>query len=259
MLIASNYADIQIFDPKTHAVIGRIDDGLAPRGLFVDTDGTLYAADSYANQVSAYPIGAQTPSAIYSGTGQDVYDVAKCKDGTLYAAAFGASVAVYANGSTTPTWYITDSDASGYSAVACDPASNVFVAYNSISSGKGMVKEYPPLGKGHGKLLPMQGGSFSILTVDSEDDVVFLEANQDITFWKPGRKSPYRTISTFDQQYTSVTALRFAREERRLWVYADISNNFSAFEIDARSGKILNTVPTRGSEFGMAVYPSDAF
>jgi hypothetical protein len=262
LVYISDNSQILVFDAQSGKQTDSITDGISgPTGLNVNAKGDLYVANSSNNTGTVYPFGTKSPSITYTGD-TNPWDIDRCTDGTAYIADLsGDNVAVYENGSETPTRYFEDSDAEYFFDSECGPSDHVYVAYYSRSTGKTQVKKYGPYGKGKPVLLPMQGGFRSPMIVDIHDDVIFGNVDDEtIEFWAPGGTKPYKTITTFDQPGWVIQYLRFAAGEKKLWAQISEGGGTYAYEIDVASGAIEITLPyvSKGGP-GIAVYPSDAF
>ena len=133
--------------------VGQITNGLVePQGLFVDTKGSLWVANT--SNVLVYPRGSLSPSKTLSDSVGFPIDVTVCPDGSAYVADLydnsnsnHASIQVYAPGSTTPTGNLDYANDFRNPFLTCDAAGNIFVALlTGDTVGDGLVIEFP-----HGK------------------------------------------------------------------------------------------------------------
>jgi streptogramin lyase len=123
--------NVLIYDLALFAVpqIGSITTGIrGPRGLFLDTAGTLYVANTGGGSVTLYPAGATTPSLTLSqGLSQPVY-AAVDGQGNVWVTSRGTqpSIVKYPPGQTTPSQTITDSLIQLPEQLAFDSAGNMY-------------------------------------------------------------------------------------------------------------------------------------
>lgn len=262
IVYVSDNSQVLIYDAQSNSEIGSISQGIGgPTGMDVDSAGNLYVANSNAGDGVAFAYGASSPFATYTNPGGNPWDITKCPDGTVYIAPLSSSsVAIYANGSLTPTGSITNGDDEQNYAVHCDPSSNVYVEYYSKKKSAARVTEYGPGGTGSGTLLGMSGGGRSSMTIDQNADVVFSnDTVNDIEFWAPGASSPYKTLTTFEG-VGIIQYLKFGAGESLLWAQVSEGGGTYAYAIDPGSGAIQEQLPyVAAGGPGLAVYPADVF
>jgi hypothetical protein len=158
LLYMSSWATSSVIEVLTMSglQVGQIENGIAtPSGLFVDTNGNLWVANT--TNVVVYPHGGLSPSKTLSDPTGPPTDVTVCPNGTAYVADLydtsngdQSSIQVYAHGSTKPTGNLTYPNDFRNPYLTCDAAGNVFVALLAGQSvGDGRVVEFP-LGKQQG-------------------------------------------------------------------------------------------------------------
>jgi streptogramin lyase len=262
VVYVSDNSQVLIYDSATQTQIGTISQGIGgPTGEDVDASGNLYVANSNDGNGVEFLAGQSSPANTFSSPGNNPWDITKCPDGTVYVAPLGSQdVAIYANGSSSPTGTIANSDSGGNFAVHCDPSANVYVLYYSDQYGAARVKEYGPGGAGKGTLLGPSGGSRSSMTIDQAADVVFAnDTTNGIEFWAQGGTQPYKVLTTFEGigilQY-----VKFDASEALLWVQVSQGGGTYAYGIDPGNGTIVYQLPyVSAGGPGLAVYPADSF
>jgi hypothetical protein len=109
-----------------------ISDGISsPRGVTIDSHGTLYVASaaSGSGYVAEYPLGQTSPSAILSGLSEP-NDIAINPNGDVYVSNDGtpASIVVYKAGKTKPYRYIVGKHIQVPWQIFFDPTGDLYMA-----------------------------------------------------------------------------------------------------------------------------------
>jgi hypothetical protein len=109
-----------------------ISDGInSPRGVTIDSRGTLYVANaaSGSGYVAEYPLGQTSPSAVLSGLSEP-NDIAINPNGDVYVSNDGtpASIVVYKAGKTKPYRYIVGKHIQVPWQIFFDPAGDLYMA-----------------------------------------------------------------------------------------------------------------------------------
>jgi len=214
---------IEIFlrDDPSKGPIDHISKIIAPDGIFVDSQGTLYATTAWGsgnNSVWAYKRGAHKPFRIYSGA-YCAFDVVAGDDGTVYIAdACGGPhtrgcVLVYAPGQTKPSRAFFPGGAPY--CLTLDAKNNLYVGYNSDGSYWGQVKRYRP-GANHGvDLIPNNTVFFVTSIAVDEHGALLVAGNRVINVFTQKDKPPSRVIKTGQTYPQSFT---FDRRENVIYV-----------------------------------------
>ena len=133
-----------------------------PQGLAVDSLGTLYVANTSANNVTEYLQGATGPFKTISTGLQDPAGVVVDANGTIYVgnrnlSAHEAFIQEYAHGSRSPTATIVfpKEDLPQIGGIAVDKALNLYVEF-SFNNGPSTVTKFAP-GSTHGNNLALNG------------------------------------------------------------------------------------------------------
>jgi hypothetical protein len=125
---------------KLHpAPIGTITAGISgPEGLWVDSRGVLYVANSGNSTVTEYLPGALAPfRTLQNGHGGSPIAVTTDSNGTVYVTNAGSimpatgTITEFARGSTTPTLTVSDPGFAFMGGAAIDPKGNLLVAYET--------------------------------------------------------------------------------------------------------------------------------
>ena len=131
-----------ILKNTTYKNVGTISKGLvSPDGDFVDTSGNLYVADYDGVDVQEYKPGGKSPTFTYSAGMTDPVNVSVDARGNVYEADYdGHLVNEYSQKNDT----VINSCplAGGAEGVAVDGNNDVFVDYNLMPSGPGLIVEY---------------------------------------------------------------------------------------------------------------------
>jgi hypothetical protein len=137
-VVAPQYAAVEVYDPAHLAAgpCGQVTGVRSPQGIFVDADANLWVADAAAQNVYEFSPGVQQPVQTLSdpnGVPNDV--VVDAASGTVYVVDYqnnvnpNTLVELYANGSTTPTGTLSDSNARNGGYAAVDNAGNLYVTF----------------------------------------------------------------------------------------------------------------------------------
>ena len=176
---------------KPGSPVGMITTGISsPLGNCTDAASNLYVTNIGNNTVTVYAKGKTSPSKTLSSGLSGPIGCAVGKDGTLYVSEYSADTVVeYDKGKTSPSRTITV--AGGAEGVALDSKNNLYVSYNSNSTGTGQVEKFAP---------KKTTGTVLGLSVQFAGDLKFNKANvmlledqiaQAVEFFKP----PYKTSS----------------------------------------------------------------
>lgn len=215
--------------------------GLGPTlGLFVDGDRNLYVAQQGAVlEFSSRGKRIRT----YDDSGHDPLGVAKCPNGTLYAAnSEGGTISVYAPGATAPTGTIVDLNAQVFH-LACDAKNDIFV---TVGGKPGQVDEFTSDSTQPVNLpisLPFPEG----VQVDTAGDVVVANSAS-IDFYHVGESKAFKSIAVRG----GALELSFERGDRQIWE----TNGSNLNRYSLATGKLTDGI--RGSGFGgLAASPPD--
>jgi DNA-binding beta-propeller fold protein YncE len=136
--VSSNTQTVLIYDVgrKVLGRCGSISGFASPQGIFVDQHANLWVAASIGKQVYEFAPGHSSPSKTLSDPHGQPMDVAVDEtSGTVYVTDYvndmdkTVVVEVYANGSTTPTGTLNDSNMRNASSVAVDRDGNVYATF----------------------------------------------------------------------------------------------------------------------------------
>jgi hypothetical protein len=260
-LFVSNFYASQILIYPAHvqnpAPTGSITNGISNSyNLAVDQSGTLYVQNNN-NTITEYPEGKTDPSktlnepVIGYGTG---ICVTVGSDGTVYSADhLVGQVYEFKNGSTSPSTTLYVSEAFG---LALDSKNNLYVGWSNSSSGAtGHVMKFKAGGTtGHdlGITVKLSGG----LAVDSHDNLlVGDQGNQVIDIFKPGKTTPFRTISTspyYPYQFA------FDRKEHYLYLVSGTPAAVYVYDYATGAPAWTDSQGLKGSGYaeGVAVFPA---
>jgi sugar lactone lactonase YvrE len=218
--------------------------GLQPSiGLFVDERRHLYVAQTGA--VVEFAPGATKPAKTYDDAGHDAAGVARCPNGTLYVAnSDGATISVYANGSTEPTGILDDKGTQVFH-LACDSANDVFV---TVAGKAGQVDEFVA-GSTEATNLPISLDFPEGIAIDRAGDVVVANAGKGaVEFFHVGSSEPFEAIAIPHVPLE----LSFGRNDDAVWVTTN--RGLERYRLaDGRRTALITTV-----EFaGIAASPPD--
>jgi hypothetical protein len=177
----------------------------------IDAHKNVYFADSYTTWVYEYAPGTNAPMKSFA-TAYTPSSIA-LRGSTLYVfegqeSGDVADIAIYANGSTTPTSHLTDGNVQYPSGLAVDKAGNVFVGYMgpSFTSGIGEFVK----GKGAMKILNSSVLPLA-MAIDGAGNLLVDEAAKGsastIAIYPPGSTTPSKSIRNLPWLYQfSLTA-----------------------------------------------------
>ena len=209
-------------------------------GFFVDRARHLYV--SQQGKVLEFSTSGQQIRT-YDDSAHDPLGVAKCPNGTLYAAnAEFNTISVYAHGSTTPTSTIVDYGAQVFH-LACDRKNDVFV---TVGGKSGQVDEFPA-GSTQPVNLPISLFFPEGIQADDAGDVVVANSAS-IDFYHVGDSQPFKSIAVPG----GALELAFERGDAQVWE----TNGTNLLRYAVATGKLTKTIS--GSYFGgLATSPSD--
>ena len=172
---AGNQIDIFPLTFRNEPQIGTITTGVdGAFTLYIDRNETLYVVNQGNSTVTAYPYGATSPSATYSGGLDTPAYVALDASGDLFVSNWNnGTVVEFANGSTSPTETL-QTPGIGTAGLAFDQLGNLYVAYwTDVSANNGRIEEFPP-GSAQGQTLGMSIHRPSGLFVDKSGNIIAL-------------------------------------------------------------------------------------
>jgi hypothetical protein len=148
-----------------------------PQGIFVDAHGTLYVANSGANDVLEFKRGASSPFKVLTDYGWQAEDVTVCPDGTVYVANIlksgggSGDIEVYDDGSRNPTRSLNWNGGGFFFFLTCDAHGNLFAAL--VPGTTGTVVEFPHGKQSGAMMLPIfWGGNPSGITADPSGNLL---------------------------------------------------------------------------------------
>lgn len=220
--------------------IGTIVDGInLPAGLALDSNRTLYVANSGNNTVTAYPEGQKSPSVTYTDGIGTPQGVAVGPDGTLYVAnetgsSSGAgTVTEYPPGSTSPSLTISLPGELAF-AVALDSSGQLYVSWFSLSSYGIQVYRYAA-GSSTGTNLNLDLPTYTFpayqLAFDDRGRLVVpcesLDHNPPKYFalFKPGESKPVRKLR-FGGLLDVVGGLAFSKRQHIFFAASENLNDW---------------------------------
>lgn len=185
-----------------------------PKGLAVNSAGTLYATDYSTDKVYAFPRGKSQPSESYpQPSGLYPVSVAIGGDGTMYVADQGQGtssttpvyVEVYPKGSKKPKRQIKETGGSvAVARVALDGANNLYLSYLTSASGSVLaVTKFAP-GSSHGQTIVLDPTNQSYtggFGVDHQGNLLVSPVSVKpsglvgIGVYPPGKSTPSRILS----------------------------------------------------------------
>jgi hypothetical protein len=208
---------------------GSISNGLnAPWGLSVDSNRTLYVANSGNGTVTVYPYGSSAPSMTYSnGVHEPLYALADGA-GHLYVSGRDPAhhnrrrvveYAIGANALIKST--LLGSEADG---MTLDAQGNLYVAYRHLGTNCS-IAEFGP-GLTNKKLLGMVIQKPQGLVIDSSGNLVVVESVLDnIDVFQPGATTPSVTVTISGADHLAELAMQ--SNETTLWVSTEDGKVYS--------------------------------
>jgi DNA-binding beta-propeller fold protein YncE len=254
-LFVADYQTSQVFIypagvPKP-APVGSISKGVShPLGLAVDRQGTLYVQNGN-DTITEYPDGGKQVSKTLTEVGGSDGSVAVGSDGTVYAAGV-ARVLEFVDGSTKPKQTLRVSEVVG---LALDGKNDLYIENRPCAIGcePGNVFEFEP-GSRRRKNLGLAASVIAGLAVDEHGDLLvggFQATSTGVLIFKPGSKTPFRTIDT-ERHMPYQFAL--GRDEKHLYLSHGFDAQVNVY--DYATGALAWTV-TQGltSASGVALSP----
>jgi hypothetical protein len=238
------------------ALLGSVSGGIVnSAGIGTDTNGNIYVANRVFNGTfSVFKRGAKQPfESLVQPSGrnyQDAYPSGVCtaKDDTVYGVWGGSSgppfVAVYKNGSTTPTSVLLGPpDAANMIACALDPNGNLFVTYyfNTTNNQYGSVLEFKAA-SGSGTDLGFSWGNVTGIATDSNGNIVVAASppkfglDQAVLVIKPGSHKPLRVLLEVD---TGRAYFGVAFDASRKFLYVVNPTEVKYLKLDYATGKVV--------------------
>jgi len=188
--------------------IGAIKSGISfPQGLFIDSRGVLYVANSRA--VTEYKPGALTPFRTLTGVNGGV-SLTVDSSGTVYAGQncsivpAGGSIAVFEHGSTVPTRSIALQECSFMGGLTIDRAGNLIASFFQYPAKILHVQRFAP-GSSTGVETGIQGIAEigATLVIDRAGNL-YADGPASVNVYAPGAKTPTRSITTGVQSPTGI-------------------------------------------------------
>jgi YVTN family beta-propeller protein len=246
---------VRVFDPATGAVLSTITSGLAgPYGLAEDKSGNLYVANFFGGNVTVYGLNATTPSRTLVDGGESPTDVAVRNDGTIYVVNLYGDVEVYAPGSNSPAYRLTNSNLLHCYGVALDTKSNVYVSGRDGGNQSHVVKFKK--NKTTGTDLGLTGLTLAYgLVFDNLNNLTVVDTlAPDVALYPAGATSPSVVFGNTGQP--SFAALDKARAN--LYVGDLFGDDVAIYAYP--SGTLVTTIPNvnGATTTGVAVYPAAA-
>lgn len=159
-----------------------------PTAMAINGRGNLFVANFQANAVSVYAPGATSPWRVITQGLDGPRALAFDRSGDLYVANnLGKSVTVYAPGSGTVLRTITDR-VNGPEALVFSKAGYLFVGNN----GSSQITVYRPSGELIRTIITHNG---PLALAFGRTGYLFSVNNFNVTVYKPGGTTPYRTIT----------------------------------------------------------------
>ncbi|MFY9884590.1 MAG: hypothetical protein WBW87_08300 [Candidatus Cybelea sp.] len=237
-----------ILKNTTYKNVGTISKGLvSPDGDFVDTSGNLYVADYDGVDVQEYKPGGKSPTFTYSAGMTDPVNVSVDARGNVYEADYdGHLVNEYSQKNDT----VINSCplAGGAEGVAVDGNNDVFVDYNLMPSGPGLIVEYKgglagcqqteihvPLDFAGGMVLDAKG---KLIVCDEDAPAVDVIAR------------PYSKITPLGSGYMLPFHITLNRDNK----LAFVADAYDVYALNYPSGSLAATI---GSADGLT-YPAGA-
>jgi hypothetical protein len=265
ILYGSSYngAFINLYSSKGNdqQVTGQLTSGLvSPQGMVVDAKHQLWVANTNASNIVAFKRGATTPFTTLDDSNYYPVSVAVDSQGTVYAANVVSlqgppgNVAVYANGSTMPTAYLTYSGFLLVLGLGVDASDNLYVSYQPMSGPPDVVMF--PKGSSTGQPFGIADVSNGDIVFDNSNNLAMEDGQGGLGIWAPPYVGgPTRSIPAFGNQPT------FNKKEKKVWVaYANFSNP-KIIGYNYTSGKLVDTITNGWTvntaiPYGVALDPS---
>lgn len=234
--------------------IGEITDGIdGPLGTFVDSNGTLYVANSGNGTVTEYPHGSTTPSVTLSNGISGPISVAVDRDGNVAVGEFASGEIVeFPAGSTSPS--VTITLLSRPEQLAFDKGRHLYAAWNE-NPGSQLVGQVSKCKRMQAVCIDQgisEGQSGGLVIDQSGNLILGDQTHQAINIFAPGGTTPIRTIDVSGR-----APYKFALDRTQTTLYvADIDNNVVA-TYDYASGTSTGTISSGlVSAWGVSVYPA---
>jgi hypothetical protein len=212
----SNAADIFPLTGPNQPQLGSISKGMSyPWGLSVDSNDSLYVANSGNGTVTVYSYGSSTPSMTYSQLARPLYALADSTGHVFVSGIKGRGrLFVYNAGTNVPIAHRRlGREADG---IAEDAEGNLYVAYREKRGGGSTIKEFGP-GLTHEHSLGMAIDQPQGLLVDNSGNIVVVEsALEKIEVFPPGATTPSVTVTL--SGYGHLAELAWQNSQTTLWV-----------------------------------------
>jgi sugar lactone lactonase YvrE len=229
--------------------IGEIENGIdEPEGIAVDHSGTLYVANDGNSTVTEYPAGSTSPSVTLSTDISNPLDVSVDSNDDVYVTESSAGkILEFEPGSTSPnvTVSLTRAD------VAANSKNNdVYVTHNQ--SSEGLVERCKPLST-NCKNMGIDVGFAQGIAIDMEGNLLVGDVyGQEIDIYHPKQKTPFRTISTYEEQ-----PAKLALDSNDATLYMADPANFAVRLFDYATGdqESYFTFGSADELVGVALYP----
>ena len=228
-----------------------------------DAHGNLFVTDPFSTWVFEYAPGAATPSRKFPTTGTP-YGLALLGD-TLYVfqtapSGGNASVAIYENGSTSPTRLLTAPQIEFAQGIAVDAAGNVFVGWGGARISQFGIGVFAG-GQMPMRRLPLSPGLYPVaLAVDAAGNLLVdspsLVAGQSIiTVFPPGQSTPSATIGGLP----SLLQVSFTADGSSFYTADTSDHGFSKFAYPSGTPIYTHTDSDAFAGFaGIACWPPPA-
>ncbi|HEV3152914.1 MAG TPA: hypothetical protein VGZ02_03820 [Candidatus Baltobacteraceae bacterium] len=190
------------------AQIGAITSGVsAPQGLFVDSNGVLYVANTQS--VTEYQPGAFSPFRTLKNVSNAV-SLTVDRQGTVYVGQgcqivpSGGSIAVFSSGSTTPSRTIALNECSFMGGITTDLAGNLIVSFFQYPAKIQHVLEFAR-GASSGRELGIQGIAEIGATLRTDrSGNLYATSGTGVNVYAPGASLPARSITAGMESPTGI-------------------------------------------------------
>jgi streptogramin lyase len=252
--------NVLIYDLALFGVpqIGSITTGISgPRGLFLDTAGTLYVTNTSGGTVTLYPAGATAPSLTLSqGLSQPVYAAADGQ-GNVWVTSRGTppSIVIYPPGGTTPSRTITDSLIQLPEQLAFDSVGNMYFGDDITGVSEILAGTTRPVSLNLSRLVQGSTEGVALGPLDGTMFVSFGNYTDQVNAYADDRRRLRRVLSV--PTADSLTVGRFDNHED-LFVPGSQTNTVYVFRDRAASpftSFSVATSYTRGVAFKPAGLP----